>query len=213
MEQVTATRTELLTRRAQIMLAVHGRDLLQEKRNELLAEFTDTADTVLSGSDDLEAAAERARRALSRAVAWDGPESVAAAALPPAACIEVTAQTSVVMGVSIPDIAYEPVGRTVTTRGYGVTGTTARLDAVATRFEDEVDLLLQVAAGEARLRRLAAEIGKTTRRVNALDHIVIPRLVAERDRIQSVLDEHEREDHFRLKRVKDRKARARRLRR
>ncbi len=53
-----------------------------------------------------------------------------------------------------------------------------------------------------RLRRLAEEIGRTTRRVNALDNVLIPHLEAQRDYIQMVLEEREREDLFRLKRVK-----------
>jgi V/A-type H+-transporting ATPase subunit D len=53
-----------------------------------------------------------------------------------------------------------------------------------------------------RLKRLASEIQRTSRRLNALDHLLIPRLEAERDYIQAALDEHERSDHFRLKLVK-----------
>jgi V/A-type H+-transporting ATPase subunit D len=53
-----------------------------------------------------------------------------------------------------------------------------------------------------RVRRLAEEIGRTTRRVNALDNVLLPRLAAELGYIQMVLEEREREDLFRLKRVK-----------
>lgn len=49
---------------------------------------------------------------------------------------------------------------------------------------------------------MAEEIQRTSRRVNALENILIPRLVAERDYIRMVLEEREREDIFRLKRVK-----------
>ncbi|MGD8753088.1 MAG: V-type ATP synthase subunit D, partial [Anaerolineales bacterium] len=55
---------------------------------------------------------------------------------------------------------------------------------------------------ELRLKRLAAEIQRTSRRLNALDHLLIPRLEDERDFIQTALDERERSDHFRLKLVK-----------
>jgi V/A-type H+-transporting ATPase subunit D len=53
-----------------------------------------------------------------------------------------------------------------------------------------------------RLRRLAEEIGYTTRRVNALENVLIPHLIAQRNYIQMMLGEREREDRFRLKRVK-----------
>jgi V/A-type H+-transporting ATPase subunit D len=70
-----------------------------------------------------------------------------------------------------------------------------------------IDLVIQLAESEMRLRRLAEEIGRTTRRVNALDNVLIPRLEAQRNYIEMVLDEREREDLFRLKRVKQKIAR------
>ncbi len=201
-----ATRTELLARRAQIGLAQQGRDLLQDKREQLLTEFRAMAQVVLAGGDALEAAGSEARRALDWAQARDGPEAVASAALATTGHVTVDAGVSSIMGVKVPDISYPPVGRLRTSRGYSLAATTPRIDAVAERFEAELDLLLRVAADEVRLRLLAAEIGTTTRRVNALEHVVIPRLVADRNRIQAVLEEREREDHFRLKRVQQRRA-------
>ncbi len=205
MDQGGATRTELLALRAQIALAEQGRDLLQEKREQLLADFRASAETVLAGSDALQAAAGAARLALGQARAQEGPEAVASAGFAAAGHVDVEAGVETIMGVRVPRIEHRPVGRLATARGYSLAGTTARIDAAADRFEAEVDLVLQVAAGEVRLRRLAAEIATTTRRVNALQHIVIPALVASRKRIERVLDEREREDHFRLKRVQTRR--------
>jgi V/A-type H+-transporting ATPase subunit D len=65
-----------------------------------------------------------------------------------------------------------------------------------------LELVVHVAADELRLRRLAAEIGTTTRRVNALDHVLIPALEERYRQVRATLDEREREDHFRLRRVK-----------
>jgi V/A-type H+-transporting ATPase subunit D len=65
-----------------------------------------------------------------------------------------------------------------------------------------VDAILKLVESELRLTRLAGEIQRTSRRLNALDHLLIPRLEAERDYIQMALSEHERSDHFRLKLVK-----------
>ncbi len=204
-EQGGATRTELLARRAQIALAEQGRELLQEKREQLMAEFRDSARTVLAGSDALAAAGGAARRALERARARDGPGEVASASFAAGGHVEVEAGVESIMGVRVPRIAHRPVGRPATARGYSLAGTTPRIDLAADRFEAAVDLVLQVAAGEVRLRRLAAEVATTTRRVNALEHVVIPRLVGDRKRIERVLEEREREDHFRLKRVQSRR--------
>lgn len=87
-------------------------------------------------------------------------------------------------------------------RGYSLVGTSARIDEVADRFEEEVDLLIELASSELRLRRLAEEIRKTSRRVNAQENILIPRLHSRRAYIEMVLEERAREDLFRLKTVK-----------
>lgn len=207
MEQVTSTRTELLARRAQLELAEQGRDLLEQKRDQLMDQFREVADVALRGSDDLARAAAEAHRALDLAEAFDGPEEVAAAAHAARYELVLDVASSSIMGVRIADLGYPPVGRLSTERGYSLTGTSPRIDAVAERFEAEVELLLEVASLEAKLRRLADEIGKTARRINAIELVVIPRLVAERNFIQSVLDERERQDRFRLKRIKDRSRR------
>lgn len=201
-ERVSATRTELLAKREQIDLAAQGRDLLKEKRNALMKELMRVADTVLRGSDVLERAAGEARHALVRAQAIDGPEAVWSAALAAEGEVPLDVEGTYVMGVPVPLIEPQPVARDLLKRGYSPTGASGRIDAAAARFEEEVELIIELAAREARLRRLADEVRRTSRRVNALEHILIPRLEAQRDRIQMVLEEREREDHYRLKRVK-----------
>ena len=89
-------------------------------------------------------------------------------------------------------------------------GSSAAIDTAAGCFETELELLLELASTELRLRRLVEEIAATTRRVNALEFVVIPRLQNETRSIEAVLDERERQDRFRLKRVKERRDRERR---
>jgi V/A-type H+-transporting ATPase subunit D len=199
-EQITATRSELLARRAQIVLAAQGRDVLKEKRDQLMQEFQSTVDVAVAGSGALEDAAAEGRRALAVAESAEGPEAVWSAGLANPGEIALRVRASTVMGVRIADIRYEPVGRSRLDRGYSLAGSSPYLDRVAEQFEAELALLLDLAAVEVRLRRLADEIGKTTKRVNALESIVLPRLERERHHIQSILDERERQEHFRLKR-------------
>lgn len=201
MERVSATRTELLAKRAQIALANQGRDLLKEKRNALMQELMRVADTVLRSSDVLEQVAGDARRALMRAQAIDGP-AVQSAALAAQGQVNLQVEGTHVMGVPVPVIEPQPVARSPQTRGYSPTGVSVRINEAATRFEEEVELIIDLAAREVLLRRLADEIQRTSRRVNALEHVLIPRLEAERDRIEMMLEEREREDRFRLKHVK-----------
>ena len=87
-------------------------------------------------------------------------------------------------------------------RGYSVVGASIMIDEAASAFEVEVESIINLAESELCLTRLANEIERTSRRLNALDHLVIPRLEAERDFIRLALDERERSDLFRLKRVK-----------
>jgi V/A-type H+-transporting ATPase subunit D len=106
------------------------------------------------------------------------------------------------MGVRVPVIEQKRVSRSVLGRGYALSGTSVTIDEAAAAFEAEVDSLIELAQSELRLERLAREIQSTSRRTNALEHIVLPRLIGERDYIEMALDERERADHFRLKRVK-----------
>lgn len=207
MEQLTATRSELLARRARLELARRGRDLLEDKRDQLLEEFRKTAGQALTGEDALERAVGDARSALAWAEAIDGPDAIRSAALAGRSSISLYTRVATVMGVRIADIQSPSLGRSRVERGTAMTGTSPYVDQVAERFEVALELLIEHANHELRLRRLAEEIATTTRRVNALEFVVVPRLEREAAQIQSTLDERERQDRFRLKRIKERKAR------
>ena len=202
MEQVRATRAELLAKKKLIALARQGRDLLSEKRNALLQELMRTAEQVLRESSELERSVGESALALALAEALDGPEAVRSAAFAAGGQVALDVTGVNIMGVPVPLIEKKSVARSPLDRGYSLSGVSSRIDAVAEAFEAQLDLVIELAASEMRLRRLAEEIGRTTRRVNALDHVLIPRLEAERDYIQMVMEERERENLFRLKRVK-----------
>lgn len=202
MPTVSTTRMELLAKKAQIALAIQGRELLEQKRTALMRELLRLADRVLAESDALQSAAAEARRTLARAEAMAGPEVVRSAAMATRGELTLEVQITNVMGVRVPTIEQKRVARSALGRDYSIPGTPVTVDEAAAAFEAEVDSLIRLAESELRLTRLAAEIQRTSRRVNALEHILIPRLIAERNAIQMALDERERADHFRLKRVK-----------
>jgi len=201
MQNVSSTRMELLAKKAQIALATQGQELLEQKRTALMRELMRLADRVMTSSQVLQQSAAEARRALARAEAVAGAEAVHSAALATRGELVIDMQTTNVMGVRVPLIEQKRVARSVLGRGYSITGVSVTIDEAAAAFEGEVDSLIQLAESELRLTRIAAEIQRTSRRVNALEHVLIPRLVAERDYIQMALDERERADHFRLKRI------------
>jgi V/A-type H+-transporting ATPase subunit D len=202
MIRVSTTRMELLARRAQIGLARQGRDLLEQKRTALLRECLRVADVVMERSDELQRSAGRARGALARAEADAGPEAVLSAALGARGELPLGVETVNVMGVKVPKVEQKQVSRAPLSRGYCLSRTSITIDEAAAAFEDEVEAILRLAESELRLTRLAGEIARTSRRVNALTHLLIPRIEAECDYIQMALDERERSDRFRLKRVK-----------
>ncbi|MBI2091145.1 MAG: V-type ATP synthase subunit D [Deltaproteobacteria bacterium] len=203
-ERISPTRMELRATRWQIGLAIQGRDLLKEKRNVLMKEFMKVAEDVMGRSDELERSAASARRALALAEALEGEEAVRSASFAARGEATIDMEGSDVMGVRVARVERKSLSRSLLERGYSLLGTSAKIDEVARRFEDELNLVVEVAASEARLRRLAEEIQRTSRRVNALENITLPRLEARRDYIEMVLEEREREDLFRLKRVKKR---------
>jgi len=202
MSTVSATRMELLARKAQISLARQGRELLEQKRTALLKEFLHTADTALTHSDALQFAAADARQALARSEATIGTEFIKSAALASRSELSLEVTTASVMGVKVPHIEQKRVVRSMMGRGYCIVETSTTVDETAEAFEKEVTAIIQLAETELRLTRLGAEIQRTSRRLNALDHLLIPRLEAERDFIQMSLDERERADHFRFKLMK-----------
>jgi V/A-type H+/Na+-transporting ATPase subunit D len=201
-EQLSATRSELIARRRQIGLATQGRDLLKEKRAALVVEFGHLSSGVLEAVESLGRQAAESAGALSNAVGFDGPEAVGSAASAASGDLGTRLALRIVAGVPVVELEHDRVSRARTSRGYSLTATTPRIDVAAASFERQLDLLLDVAASELSLRRLAGEISRTTRRVNALEHVVVPRLEHERDSIAMVLAERELEDRIRLRRAR-----------
>ncbi|HEY5671180.1 MAG TPA: V-type ATP synthase subunit D [Anaerolineales bacterium] len=202
MRKISCTRMELLALKAQLTLARQGRDLLEEKRTALMKEFLKIADTILERSDVLQQSAVNARRALARAEAIAGSEAIQSAALVTRSELPLEVTTASVMGVKVPHIEQKRVSRSILQRGYSIVGSSMTIDETASAFEAEVDAIIALAESELRFARLAAEIRRTSRRLNALDHLLIPALEADLDYIQMALDERERADHFRLKLIK-----------
>jgi V/A-type H+-transporting ATPase subunit D len=157
---------------------------------------------VLESIEVLDREIAGAGQLLGIAIADEGREPLESAALAAEEGIGVTIHTRTVAGVQIVEIEKGEVERARTGRGYSLVATSARIDAVAERFESVLARLLEVAALELSVRRLADEIARTTRRMNALEHVVVPRLEAEQARIALVLEERELEDRVRLRRMR-----------
>lgn len=193
---------ELLARRSLLELAWQGCDLLERKRAALMQEMMRAVDTVMADANALQKAADEARYTLARAEGIAGTEAIRSAALVTRQEVPLQVKSVNVMGVKVPRIEKRSFSRSILQRGYSITGTSIIVDEVAAAFETEIEAIINMAESELRLRRLVSEIQCTFRRLNALEHLLIPRLQAERNYIQNALDERERSDHFRLKMAK-----------
>ena len=199
---ISPTRMNLLQRRNQLRVAQQGVDLLKRKRDALVADFFKIVRESLAARERLAAACREAYVMLSLTKAWEGREALETAALATGRELQVAIDIRNVWGTKIPEVAITNVRRPMLERNQNPVATSARTIESTSNFEEVLAAILAVAATEIKLRKIGEEIKKTTRRVNALEQVVIPRLRMETRYIASVLEQRAREDVFRLKRIK-----------
>lgn len=201
------SRMALLLGKARLELARQGQSLLEQKRDALLREFYREVPLVFASYEELDRAAAAARLALVEAEVRLGDVVVsAAAALAPDREEGVDLLPLTVLGVPVPAVAPRDLVRTPDGRGRALAASGPALELAALRFEEELTIAIRQATVEARVRRLAREIRRTRSRVNALRTRIVPRLEDETRAIELALEQRERDDRFRLKRVKTRRA-------
>jgi V/A-type H+-transporting ATPase subunit D len=178
-------------------------DLLKQKRDALLIEFMSVMDETLRLSGLLQKATAEAQYSLAVAKSVDGNVAVRSVGMATKGDISVDMTGAKIMGISVPVVTKgESPMRSSFTRGYSITGVSSRIDESADKFERILDVIIEYADIETRLKRLGEEIQKTNRRVNALEQITVPALREQVAYIRQTLDERAREDLFRLKKVK-----------
>lgn len=192
----------LLEKKAQITLAVQGVDLLKNKRDALIKEFFSLVQDVMNVMDQMDAKGKEAVVPLMYAKVFDGEEGIYSAAMAQRRDEKFTIVRKNIWGIKIPEVERRDVIRHATARGYALAGTSARIHSAARKYEEIVALIIEMASTQIRVKRLGDEIRKTTRRVNALEQAIIPQSRRQVRFIRQVLEEREREDLFRLKRLK-----------
>ena len=202
LEGVNPTRMELLKLKDREKLAVKGHGLLKEKRNALIMEFFNILERVKGSRDEVEKKMAEAFEDLTTAQIVMGDLAVKKAAVSVKESVKVDIDSRSVMGVVVPILEAETAERNMVQRGYGFVDTSAKLDEAARKFEEAITLILELAEIEKTIVLLAAEIEATKRRVNALEHIIIPRVENTVKYIEMRLEEMERENFVRLKMIK-----------
>ncbi len=199
---VKPTRMELLQLKKRTVLAERGHKLLKEKRDALISEFLSIAGNVRNIRKEAEDQLAEAYQDLIASQAIMGTGAVKEISWNTGQDIQVEMRSRNIMGVTVPIIEMGKTERTVIRRGYGFADTSAMLDAAGSKMEQALSKIIKLAEVEETVRKLALEVEKTKRRVNALEYIVLPRLKATVKYIRMRLDEMERESFTRLKKIK-----------
>ncbi|PWR73324.1 V-type ATP synthase subunit D [Methanospirillum stamsii] len=204
LKDVKPTRSELINTKKKIKLSQNGYKILKMKRDGLIMEFFKVLEEAKDSRGALLERYSRAQEMMAIANTIEGSIGVKAAAFSVRENPDITLKSKNIMGVVVPEIASTQVKKGIAERGYGVIGTTPIIDDTASAFEELVEAIIKSAEIETTMKRLLDEIESTKRRVNALEFKVIPELSEARDFIKMRLDEMEREELFRLKKIKAR---------
>ena len=199
---IKPTRSELLKLKKQIKLAKSGHSLLKKKRDGLILEFFELLKEAKSVRLEL---AEMYGGAIqkfniARVVHNDLKLRSLSMAIKQVPAVDI--ETRNIMGVKVPKISAEKVSKTMQERGIGILGSTPVIDESISAYETVVEQVIKVAEAETAMKRLLSEIEKTKRRVNALEFNRIPAMEEASKFITLRLEEMERENVFRLKRIK-----------
>jgi len=199
---VKPTRSELIATRRRIKLSISGHKLLKMKRDGLIIEFFELLPKVKDMRSQLVELYTVADKKLAVAMVADGKSALRSAAN----CVRTPPQVELsennIMGVVVPKIKVSTIQKSVEERGYGLIGTSVRIDESVHAFEKLAEKVLEAAELETTMKKLLDEIESTKRRVNALEFKVIPQLEEVAAYITLRLEELERENVFRLKRIK-----------
>lgn len=200
-EGVKPTRMELLRIRKRLELAEKGHKLLEDKRDALIERFFKSIKRRDEIKREVEDILSKAMQALIEAEMIMGVDQVRISAKMVGKIREIRFLRDSIMGVKVPKIDRENLDLRAE-RFYSFTGTCIRLDEAKKLFEEALRKLIDLAEIDGAVKALALEIEKTKRRVNVLENVLIPKLQATRKRIEMLLEEREREDFFRRKRIK-----------
>lgn len=203
-KQVNPTRMELTRLKKKLATATKGHKLLKDKRDELMRQFLDMVKLNKQLREKVEKAIGEANKNFVLASASMTNESLSASMLAPKQEVYLEVDSENIMSVEVPK--YKINYRTPDTNDmfcYGLAFTSCDLDDAVSSLADVLPDMLRLAEVEKSCQLMADEIEKTRRRVNALEHVMIPETKASIKYISMKLDENERATQTRLMKVKD----------
>ena len=203
-KHVNPTRMELTRLKKKLVTATRGYKLLKDKRDELMRQFLEMVRENKALREKVEAGIKEANQNFVLARAGMSQEALNVALMAPKQEVYLEAETKNVMSVEIP--VFKSSTRTPDPNdiySYGFAFTSGDLDDAVKKLADLLPDLLKLAECEKSCQLMAAEIEKTRRRVNALEHVVIPETRQNIRYITMKLDENERSSQTMLMKVKD----------
>ena len=202
--QVNPTRMELTRLKKKLVTATKGHKLLKDKRDELMRQFLDLVRENMALRQKVEAGILSANKNFVIAKAGMSEQILNTALMSPKQEVYLEASKKNVMSVDIP--VFKTRTRTADANdiySYGFAFTSGDLDDAVKSLADILPDMLRLAEVEKSCQLMAAEIEKTRRRVNALEHVIIPETQENIQYITMKLDENERSTQIRLMKVKD----------
>ncbi len=196
---IAPTKSNLMKAKSSLALSNKGFELLDKKRNVLIREMMNLVGRAKSIQEEMYSTISDAYQALQEANITMGLRDVddITNSIPADENFEILLKS--VMGVDIPTVRYKKHEFKPT---YGFYNSNISLDIARQKFNEVRYKVYGLAEIENSIFKLAKEIEKTNKRTNALEHIQIPKYKEQVKYIQEVLEEKEREDFFRLKKVK-----------
>jgi V/A-type H+-transporting ATPase subunit D len=199
--EVAPTRTNLLNLRRDLAFAREGHELLEQKREILMVELKGLTARAVEAQRKVDEELSRAHAALAEARLLTGASGVSFASRAVNVETDITLRERRIMGVGIPTVR---LAIRDNAPYYGPRGTSVWTDEAVVRFRNALEAIARLAESRISLIRLAREIQKTIRRVNALEKIFIPDYTETVGYIEDSLEESDRESFFILKLVKER---------
>ncbi|HEG43872.1 MAG TPA: V-type ATP synthase subunit D [Phycisphaerales bacterium] len=200
LENVNATRMEQLRLRKRVGLASRGHRLLSQKRDEICRQLVKIATSIKPLRERVEKELLETSRRFMMARATMEPEDMRAAIEVPTKKFSLTINFASIMSVKVPKLAKEIAGDIMC---YGFSTTSGELDVALRALERAFDSLIELAEREKQAQLLATELQTTRRRVNVLEHVVIPELHETIKFIYNKLSEAERDNTSRLMKIAD----------
>ena len=201
---VNPTRMELTRLKGKLVTAVKGHRLLKNKRDELMRQFMELVREDMELRLKVEEGIKNANRNFVLAKSGMAEEILQSAMMAPKQEVELQVGEKNVMSVDIP--VFKTRMRTADPNdiySYGFAFTSSDLDDAVASLSSVLPDMLRLAEVEKSCQLMAAEIEKTRRRVNALEHVIIPETQEGIKYITMKLDENERSTQVRLMKVKD----------